>query len=120
MAVAEKLAGQIQLAMAAQEAAMAVRPALTPFDGAIPVARAAKPIRLEAKAAIVPTAQATGQPLGRWDMGKTAGVSWAGTAKTVAETPCRIEEREGARPPPPVHAVAPPRFAVFVFVWEAV
>jgi hypothetical protein len=97
-----------------------VRPALTPFDGAIPVARAAKLIRLEAKAAIVPTAQATGQPLGRWDMGKTAGVSWAGTAKTVAETPCRIEGREGARPPPPVHAVAPPRFAVFVFVWEAV
>jgi hypothetical protein len=119
-AVAEKLAGRMQLAMAALETAMAVRPAPTPFDGAIPVARAAKPIRLEAKAAIVPTAQATGQPLGRWDMGMTAGASWAGTAKTVAETPCRIEERDGARPPPPVPAVAPPHFAIFFSVWEAV
>jgi hypothetical protein len=119
MAVAEKLAGRIQLAMAAQDAAMAVRPALTPFVGAIPVARATKPIRLEAKAAIVPTAQATGA-LVRWDMEMTAGASWAGTAKTVAEIPCRIEEREGARPPPPVPAVAPPRFAVFFSVWEAV
>jgi hypothetical protein len=120
MAVAEKLAGRIQLAMAAQEVAMAVRPALTPFVGAIVVTRAAKPIWLEAKAAIVPTAQATGQPLGRWDMEMTAGASWAGTARTVAEIPCRIEEREGARPPPPVPVVAPPRFAVFFSVWEAV
>jgi hypothetical protein len=93
-AVAEKLAGRIQLAMAALEAAMAERPALTPFDWAIPVARGAKPIRLEAKAAIVPTAQATGQPLGRWDMGMMSGVSWAGTAKTVAGTPCRIEREK--------------------------
>jgi hypothetical protein len=29
------------------------------------------------------------------------------TAKTVAARPCRTEEREGARPPPPVHAAAP-------------
>jgi hypothetical protein len=99
---------------------MAVRPALTPFVGAIPVSRAVKAIRLEAKAAIVPTAQATSQPLGCWDMEMTAGASWAGTARTVAEIPCRIEERGGARPPPPVPAVAPPRFAVFFFIWEAV
>jgi hypothetical protein len=99
---------------------MAVRPALTPLVGAIPVARAATAIRLEAKVAIVPTAQATSQPLGRWDMEMTAGASWAGTARTVAEIPCRIEERGGARPPLPVPVVSPPRFAVFFSVWEAV
>jgi hypothetical protein len=54
-AVAERPAGQRHLAMAAQKAAMAVRPVLTPFVGAIPVVRAVKAIRLEAKAAIVPT-----------------------------------------------------------------
>jgi hypothetical protein len=119
-AVAERQAGQRHLEMAAQKAVMAVRPVLTPFVGAIPVVRAAKAIRLEAKAAIVLTALTTSQPLGRGDMEMTAGASWAGTAKTVAEIPYRIEERGGARPPLSVPAVAPPRFAVFFFFWDAV
>jgi hypothetical protein len=52
-AEAGEQAGQKQMAMADQRAAMTVRPALTPFGGAILVVWAAKAGQLEAKAAIV-------------------------------------------------------------------
>jgi hypothetical protein len=118
-AEAGEQAGQKQMAMADQKAAMAVRPALTPFGGAIPVVRAAKAGQLEAKAASVPTVlamiMATREQLSREDMEMKAG-----TAKTVVERPYRLEEKGGACPPLPVPAVAPPHCAASFFFWRAV
>jgi hypothetical protein len=107
------------MAMADLKAAMANRPALPPFGGATPVVRAAKANQKEAKTASVLTALATikvtRQPLRREDVEMKAGM-----AKTVMERPYRIEERGGARPPLPVPAVTPPRYAASFFFCQAV